>query len=200
MSNAVFPSLPGLKWGVRRTPEWSTTAKTSVSGREFRSANRVYPIWHYRLAYEFLRDKRAGVDELRTLVGFFNARKGRFDSFLFNDPDDNAVTDQGFGTGNGTQTSFQLVRTFGGADDPVYDLNGAALIYKAGVLQTVTTHYTISATGLVTFTSAPTGGQALTWTGAYYWRCVFERDQMDFEKFLQELWEAKECGFKTDPP
>lgn len=200
MSNEIFPALPGLRWGVRRTPEWNTTRKSSVTGREYRAANMIYPKWRYRLGYEFLRDKRAGVDELRRLVGFFNARRGGFDSFLFTDPDDSSVTAQSFGLGNGVTTQFQLMRTFGGFDEPVYDLNGAPQIYKAGALQTVTTHYTISASGIVNFTSAPAAGQALTWTGSFYWRCVFVRDAMDFEKFLQELWEAKEVLLITDPP
>lgn len=200
MSQAVFPTLAGLKWGVRRSPEWSTTKKTSVNGREYRVANMVYPRYLYRLSYEFLRDKRTGVDELRTLVGFFNARQGSFDSFLFSDPDDNTVTGEVFGIGNGSTTAFQLARSFGGFAEPVFDVNGTPQIYKAGVLQTVTTHYTISSTGVVTFVTAPTGGQSLTWTGSFYWRCRFERDSADFEKFLQELWELKEVSFKTDLP
>lgn len=200
MSNAVFPSLTGLKWGVRRSPQWKTIKRESVSGREYRAANMTYPRYTYRIGYEFLRDKRAGVDELRTLVGFFNARKGSFDSFLFADPDDGAVTAENFGTGNGSTTQFQLARSFGGFQEPVYDLNGTPLIYKAGVLQTVTTHYSISSAGLVTFVTAPTAGQALTWTGSYYWRCRFERDLVDFDKFMRELWELKEISFRTDPP
>lgn len=198
MGNSVFPSLPGLKWGVRRSPHFSTTIKTSVSGREFRAANQLYPRYHYKLAYEFLRDKRTGVDELRTLVGFFNNRYGSYDSFLFSDPDDKSVTAETFGIGNGSTTQFQLVRAFGGFTEPVFDLNGAPLIYKAGVLQTVTTHYTVGSTGVVTFVSAPGSGQALTWTGAFYRRVRFRADFSDFEKFLTELWELKTVELISD--
>ena len=200
MSNAIYPTLPGLKFGVTRTATFNTTKKTSVGGREFRAANMIYPIYRYKLAYEFLRDLRAGVDELRTLVGFFNSRQGSFDSFLFNDPDDNSVTAQSFGTGNGTTTQFQLVRTFGGFTDPVYDLNGAPQIYKAGTLQTAGTHYSIGLTGLVTFVSAPTAGQAITWTGSYYWRVRFEQDAAEVEKFMSQLWSARSVEFRTVKP
>lgn len=200
MSNAIFPTLPGLKFGVSRTPTWSTSKKVSVAGREFRAANMLYPIYRYKLQYEFLRDIRSGVDELRTLVGFFNARQGSFDSFLFNDPDDNTVAGQSIGTGNGSTTQFQLARTFGGATDPVYDVNGTASIYKAGVLQTVGTHYTISATGLVVFGTAPAAGQAITWSGSYYWRVRFEQDAEEFEKFMQQLWSTKSIELRTVKP
>lgn len=200
MSNAVFPSLPGLKWSAKRSPEFSTTIKTSVSGREYRAANMAYPRYRYRLAYEFLRDFRTGVDELRTLVGFFTARQGAFDSFLFTDPNDSSVTTETFGTGNGTTTAFQLVRSFGGFSEPVYNLNGSPSIYKAGVLQTLTTHYTISSSGVVTFVSAPANGNALTWTGSFYRRCRFLQDAADFEEFLNDLWELKQLEFITDEP
>lgn len=200
MSNAIFPTLAGLKFGVTRTPTWNTTRKTSVGGREFRAANMLYPTYRYKLAYEFLRDLRSGVDELRTLVGFFNARQGSFDSFLFNDTDDNSVTAQNIGTGNGSTTQFQLTRTFGGFTDPVYDVNGTPLIYKAGALQTLTTHYTLSSTGLVTFVTAPTAGQAITWTGGYYWRVRFEQDATEFEEFMNQLWQARSVELRTVKP
>jgi hypothetical protein len=56
---------------------------------------------------------------------------GGFDTFLFTDPDDNAVAAQTFGVGDGDQDAFQLVRTLGSFTEPVYDLNGAPSIYKA---------------------------------------------------------------------
>lgn len=195
MGNAVFPTLPGLKFGVRRRPQWSTTIKRAVSGREFRFSNAVYPTYLYRLQYEFLRDYRSGVDELRSIEGFFNARGGAFDSFLWTDPDDNTATLQSFGTGNGSQTQFQLMRTFGGYSAPVYGPNGTPSIYRAGTL--VTSGVTVSSTGLVTFTTAPTSGQALTWSGPYYIRVRFEQDAVDLEKFMFQLWELKQVEFRS---
>lgn len=191
MSNLVFPTLPGLTFGVTKTPTWSTRVQTAVSGKELRAAFWSLPIWQYTLVYEFLHaDSRA---ELQTLLGFFNARQGKFDSFLFNDPDDNTVTGQSFGTGDGATTAFQLVRTLGGVTEPVKDLNGAAQIYKAGVLQG--SGYTVSSTGLVTFTTAPTAGAALTWSGSYYWRVRFDMDALEVSKFMALLWDAKTVKF-----
>ena len=200
MSNAVFPVLPGLKWGVVRHPSFSTTKKKAVNGREYRAANMIYPEYVYKLSYEFLRDLRSGVDELRTLEGFFLQRYGSFDSFLWTDPDDNSATAQQIGTGDGTTTAFQLVRSWGGFTMPVYDVNGAPQIYKAGVLQTVTTHYTLGSTGVVTFVTAPSAGQAITWTGSYYKRVRFELDYTEFEKFMAQLWSAKSVDLRSDKP
>lgn len=57
--------------------------------------------------------------------------------------------------------------TLGDGFDPVYALSGSPSIYVAGVLKTVGTDYTLSTTGLVTFTVAPASGAALTWSGSF---------------------------------
>lgn len=187
MSNAIFPTLPGLQLSVTKTPEWSTEIQRAVSGKELRAPLFSYPIWHFSLSYEFLR---AGAQaELQTLLGFFNARQGAFDTFLFTDPSDCSVTDQSFGTGNGTTTQFQLVRTMGSFIEPIRAPNGTPTIKVAGV---ATGSFSLdAATGIVTFFTPPTNGAALTWSGNYYFRVRFAKDTADFENFLYQLWQLK---------
>ncbi len=199
MSNAIFPAFDGLTFGVTRAPVWSTTPKQSVSGREYRSANMSYPLYKFKLSYSVLR-QTTGFTEFSALVGFFNARKGGFDSFLFTDPDDNAVTAQVIGTGDGVNRVFQLVRTFGGFVEPVFDANSWPLIYVGGVLKSSATDYTPGPTGLITFVSAPGVGVPVTWTGTYYRRMKFSQDSADFTKFLHNLWELKTLEIETVKP
>jgi uncharacterized protein (TIGR02217 family) len=188
--------MAGLKWDSVKAPEFSTKVMRAVSGKELRAAYMSYPLYTFKLSYEVLRDDVAN-NELKTLAGFFLARQGQYDSFLFTDPSDHAVTAQSFGTGDGTTTAFQLVRAYGGFSEPVQNVNGAPSIYVNGTLKTVTTHYTLSSTGLVTFTAGniPTSGQALTWTGSYYFRVRFTADMAEFSQFLQNLWELKQLEF-----
>jgi uncharacterized protein (TIGR02217 family) len=199
MSQALFPTLPGLTFDITREPIWSTTKKTSVSGRRFGVANMSYPRYKYKLSYAFLR-QTTGFTEFATLVGFFNARYGDFDSFLFPDPDDYTVTVQPIGLGDGSNKLFQLVRTFGGFVEPVFDANSAPLIYVNGVLKTLTTDYTISTTGLVTFVTAPGVGLAVTWTGTYYRRMYFSQGTAQFNKFMSNLWELKTLEIESWRP
>jgi len=191
MSTSVYPTLPGLSFGVQRevlAPP--VTIRTSPSRREYRSRNATSPLYLYTLQYEFLRSGAAWA-ELQTLLGFYNARGGPFDSFLFTDPDDNQVAAQSFGTGNGSTAAWQLVRSYGGFAEPVLDTNGAPQIYVNGTLQTVFTHYTLPGNGVVQFNTAPGAGALLTWTGSFYRRCRFEGDRISTSKFMQDLWEAK---------
>lgn len=190
MSNAVFPSLPGLTWNVVKSPQWKTKPQQAVSGREVRVAFRSMPLYRFAMGYEVLREEAASA-ELQTLIGFFNARQGSYDSFLYIDPSDSAVASQAFGTGNGSTAAFQLVRSYGGHSEPVMNLNGAPAISVAGVLKATPADYSINSLGMVTFVVPPAAAAALTWTGSYYHRCRFMADAIDFDNFLYQLWQLK---------
>jgi hypothetical protein len=89
-----------------------------------------FPRWEWEVTYDVLRsDSNA---EFQTLVGFFNARQGSFDSFLYSDTYDNSVTTQNIGGGTGTATAFQLVRTFGGFSEPILAPNNVTAVYLNG--------------------------------------------------------------------
>jgi uncharacterized protein (TIGR02217 family) len=199
MSNAVFPTFAGLKWGVSRTPMHKTAVRETVSGREFTTSFMISPRYLYKLSYEVLRET-VGFTELQQLLGFFNARQGSADSFLFTDPNDNAVVDQVFGVGDGASKDFQLARTLGGNVEPVYDTNGAPVIKIGVTTKTPGTDYTINATGGVTFAVAPANGFSIKWTGSFYWRVRFTKDLLELSEFMQDLWEAKSVEFITRKP
>lgn len=200
MSQAVLPALPGLTWQNTKAPEFSTKIQTSVGQSEVRAAFSPYPIRKYSLQYNFLRSYGA-FTELATLYGFFCARQGSYDSFLYDDPEDDAIADVApymtFGTGDGVTTAFQLGRSLGSFFEPVYNTHSTPKIYIANVLKTSGPDYTISASGLVTFTSAPGLGLALAWSGTYYWRCRFEDDSLSFSEFASLFWEQKSLTFRT---
>lgn len=194
MSNSVLINPVGLKFDNTKAPNFMTLIQESVSGKENRLGLRQYPKWVFSLSYEILRDTVA-FNELETLGGFFLQMRGQLDSFLYSDPQDNAVVDQNFGTGNGSTTQFQLSRAWGGFNEPVQNVNAITNIKKAGVAVTLGSGYTISSTGLVTFATAPAAGNALTWTGTFYYRCRFTQDASEYNQFMQNLWELKQLSF-----
>lgn len=195
MSDAVFPTLPGLKWGTTKTPMWKTVTQESVSGMELRASLMTYPRYRITLGYEFLRAD-AEYTELQQLIGFFNARRGAWDDFLWLDPDDNTAAAQVFGTGDGATKIFTIGRDYGGFREPVLDFLAAPQIRVAGVLKASPGDYTITA-GKVTFGTAPANGASLTWSGQYYRRVRFANDETEFEAFLQNLWSAKKVELIT---
>lgn len=194
MSNDILPHFAGVAWDRPRAPIWSTTVKRTVGGREYRAANWSYPLYERKLNYEVLRQD-ATLQEYEQLLGFINARKGSFDTFLFLDTWDRQVTAQVFAVGDGATAQFQLVRSWGGVVEPVFGIVATPQIFVDGVLQS--SGVTVSAEGVVTFTAAPAAAAVLTWTGTYYWRCRFLKDSYEFSEMLYGLHELQGLSFIT---
>ena len=194
MTEPVFPSLAGLGWSVKRSPVWKTRAQQAISGKETRVADWSYPAWQWALTFDFLR-ATSTASEFQSLAGFFNRCQGAFGTFLYADADDNAVTGQLLGAGDGATTAFQLVRAFGGFIEPVLAPNVVSVIYLAGVAQSPSSYSVDPTTGLLTFTAAPASDAAIAADFSYYFRCRFAEDTVDFEKFMATLYRAQKLAF-----
>ncbi|ENX0732010.1 hypothetical protein C7E60_06875 [Neisseria gonorrhoeae] len=196
MGNAVFPEFPGLKWGRKKTAVWSTGTQKSASGREFRTAYYTYPQWRFSLSFEVLRTK-ASVNELEKLAGFFNARKGSFESFLYEDPADNTVTDQPVGNTVQGVARYQLVRSMGGFIEPVSAVKERPAVKVGGTALAYGRDYTVTDKGVLVFNTPQPPGRPITWTGGFYFRVRFTSDTVDFENVLGSLWAAKKIEFTS---
>ena len=211
MSTAVFPSLPGRAWPVKRSAIWKARTNESESGKESSFTYWSAPRWQWELSYEALRQGARPLGtfaEFAQLVGFFNARSGPIDSFLYQDMDDNAVTGQALGIGDGATTSFQLARAFGGYVEPVFAPNVVSNVYLNAGVQSPSS-YTVNgwgatSPGTVVFNTAPGAGVAVSADFSFYWPCRFgsisssgtvTTEQLDFEAFMSTLYSAKSVKF-----
>jgi len=198
MSNVTFPTLPGIAWGIKKAPLWNTGMANASSGRQFVSRKRVYPLWRFKIPVEFLRAQVA-FSEWQTLVGFINARNGRYDDFLYLDPRDNFVTAQQIGVGDGVTVRFPLVRSIGGFVEPVGFVNTvASSVYVNGVgspLASWDDNFTVAH-----FITPPPAGSIVTWTGQFLFRCRFLSDEIELEQFIQDYWKVNSIDFQTFRP
>jgi uncharacterized protein (TIGR02217 family) len=203
MSSQIFPSLAGLGWSVKRTALWKTRVQESVSGKRTRTALWSYPRWQWELSFDVLRQGALSgttYAELAQLAGFFNARQGAFDSFLYQDPDDNRVTGQGIGTGDGSTRAFQLVRSFGGFAEPVFATSSLGrTIYVNGTPTAAVTiaDWGAAAPGTVSFATPPAAGAVLSADFSFYFPVMFSEDAMTFEKFMAALYAAQAVRFES---
>ena len=209
MSTQIFPStsLPGLTFDIERTQEWYTDVQTAASGKETRISYWAASRYSWTLTFEFLRSSTS-FGEFQTLWGFINARRGRYDSFLYRDDEDNTAIAASLGTGDSTNRDFQLVRRFGGSS-AIYEPILAPVSSTANVVVTVagstisSTQYTIgtwgsSIPGVVHFsTFAPSNGSAVAANFTYYFPCRFDEDVATFNEFMSRLWENKKVVFKS---
>jgi uncharacterized protein (TIGR02217 family) len=180
---------PDIEEGAHGGPEFATVIQESVSGQEQRVKVWAKCRARYDIAYSVLNSVDP-VGSYKAVLALFYAHNGRFRPFRFKDWGDFQASDTSFGTGDGSDTTFQLSKLY----DPslillsvagaltyrreIYLLATTPVIKVNGVTQTVTTHYTIDATGLVTFVSPPANGHALTWTGEFDIPVRFDTDYL----------------------
>lgn len=199
----ILPAFPGITWPRDITwGNFDTTVQKSVSGKIAGSyPNIINPTRRYTISISGL-DSSGNIpaltnNSLQALVALFFQCYGRALPFQYTDPEDTIATTQQFGTGDGASVAFQLTRTSSGFVESVFAPLAAPSIYVNGVLKTLTTDYTISNTGKVTFVVAPPLGQPITWTGTYAWWCHWDSDSLDTSEFLSNIHEAQKLSFTT---
>ncbi|MFK8034280.1 MAG: TIGR02217 family protein [Hyphomicrobiales bacterium] len=154
-----FPTA--ISFGSSGGPERLTEIVTLGSGHEERNSRWADSRHRYDAGYGV-----RSLDDLHVIVDFFEERRAKLYGFRWRDFTDwkscppsatpNAI-DQNIGTGDGIATSFQLIKTYGGADAP-YErrihkpVAGSVNVSVDGILQIVGTDYSLNeATGLVSF-------------------------------------------------
>lgn len=154
-----FPT--DISYGSSGGPAYSTDVVALASGHEQRNANWAQARARYNVAHGVKTQA-----QLDALIAFFRARRGRADGFRFKDWTDYKATGQAIGTGNGSATTFQLVKTYtsGGATETrsvTKPVTGSVAVYLNGVPQG--SGWSVNTvTGVVTFTAAPGNGVAVT--------------------------------------
>ena len=162
-----FPD--SISRGAKGGPERRTRIVELASGDEERNASWANSRRRYDVSYGVRR-----ADDLAAVVAFFEARNGRLHAFRFKDWSDYksclpsaapAPTDQIIGTGNGSTTAFQLVKTYASGAQSwaraiLKPVAGTVAVSLNGVAQG--SGWSVNTTtGIVTFTVPPTTGAVI---------------------------------------
>lgn len=197
-----FPALAGQGWSVHKKPMFSTRIASHVSGREARTPFYSYPLYEFEVMIEGLDSNGTwtglGANSLQSLMGLYLQCQGQFGTFLYTDPTDDTATAQALAVGDGVTTAFTFVRTLGGFTDPVGWVLSIGHVYLNGVNQT--TGWTLTAPNILTFSTAPGAGVAITADFTYAFNCRFLDDQEDFENFMSGLWKVQSLKFRSVKP
>lgn len=161
-----FPAT--LSFGSVGGPERRTDVVTISNGYEERNS----PWAHSRRRYDAGMGMRS-LDDVETLIAFFEARFGQLFGFRWKDWSDYRSSkpslditafDQVLGSGDGTQTEFALQKTYqSGAYDYIRPISKPVAqtvrVGVAGVELQETTDYALDLTqGVITFAQAPAAG------------------------------------------
>jgi len=181
--------------GARGGPERRTQIVELASGDEERNASWANSRRRYDAAYGIRR-----VDDLAAVVAFFEARNGRLYGFRWKDwadyksclPSETpAATDQSIGTGDGATTDFQLVKVYSSGSQSwsrtiAKPVAGTVLVAIDGV-EAISGWSVDTTTGVVTFTTAPTAGAAITAGFGFDVPVRFDTDTLDVTLDIERL-------------
>lgn len=153
-----------ISFGSSGGPAYSTDVVTVSSGYETRNINWSQARHEYDAAFG-IRDQTY----LANLIEFFHAVKGKAKAFRFKDwsdytssgTDNVSSTDQLLGVGNGSDTEFQLKKTYSYGFVTEREIKkpvtGTVFVSLNDVTQS--TGWSVdTTTGIITFDTAPSGG------------------------------------------
>lgn len=178
MSIEVLTFTP--EFGLKESIEFSTLIFQADSGKEKRRAKwsksiRALDCW-------LENESEAGIN---LIWDFFKARQGKYDSFWVKFPTSYKVAAEAVGTGNGSQTVFNL---------DYFPVDAASVkVYLNGILQvsgyTVTNDLT-NEVAKITFSAAPGAGVAVAADYEYYIQARFDEDKLSKELVQYKLYNA----------
>ena len=174
--------------GASGGPERRVDIVALGSGAEARNT----PWAHGRRRYDIGGAART-LDELHTLIAFFEARRGKLHGFRFRDPFDFkscapaqtvSASDQVLGEGDGERTVFQLTKAYGeGAGAYVRPIAkpiaGTVQAALNGVACAPEDFEVDTTTGEITFTAVPLEGAAVTAGFQFETPVRFDLDRLD---------------------
>ncbi len=169
----------GIEKGSKFTPTFQNVIQEAISGNEQRFAQWTKCRGVGDVSYGLLNSTNHTGD-FAAIMAVYLACGGSLRPFRFKNWSDYSVTDENFGTGDGSQVTWQLTKTYdpsliilGMAGSVLYvreitlpAIAVAPVIKVDGTTKTLTTDYTITG-GAVTFTSPPANLKPLTWTGEF---------------------------------
>jgi uncharacterized protein (TIGR02217 family) len=174
-----------LALGASGGPQRRTEITTLVSGREARNT----PHADSRRRWDAGPGLKS-LDDVDTLLAFFEARRGALHGFRFRDPLDNRSckpslapqpTDQVLGMGDGVATGFQLVKRYASGGESwtrtiSKPVDGSVRVAVDGVEVGFSVELS---TGQVTLDTAPADGAEVTAGFAFDCPVRFDTDRLD---------------------
>lgn len=176
-------NLPeNIEKGAQGGPEFNTTINTTTSGSEQRNINWSAPLRTWRFNYGM-----SNKADYQALANFFQTVRGMGHGFRFRDPADFELTAESIGVGDAVNLIFQIIKTYdvsatNALTRTITKPTSGLQVFIDGILQTITTHYTIDlTTGIITFVTAPATSLIVTITGTFDIPVRFDADKMNIQ-------------------
>jgi uncharacterized protein (TIGR02217 family) len=120
-------------------------------------------------------------DDARELVAFFHGRRGKQRAFLMKAWDDFEAENEVIGTGDGADTTFQLIKTYDTVNPWTRTIRHVMPGSLSVTVNNVPATVSSEVNGLVTLSSPPANGHIVRATFRFYVAVRFENDDFDIQ-------------------
>jgi uncharacterized protein (TIGR02217 family) len=178
VTNERFPD--DISYGSKGGPGFSTTVFTSTSGEEQRNSNWSRQRCRFDASYGIRT-----IAQMDNVIAFFYAMRGKAQVFRFKDWSDFKIKNGTIGTGNASQTQYQIIKNYSVSSSSFSRIinrivNGTVSVYFGTTLKTPITDYSVNYdTGIITFTVAPPATTVINVTCEFDVPVRFDIDELN---------------------
>lgn len=185
MSNEVFNFQPDSPFSEEI--EWLTVVSESEGGKEQRYQKWVKPKRTFRL---HLSSRQ--LTETTNLWRMYQRMKGSFDTFLFQNPNENPVTAEVVGSGDGQKSVFYLGNNVDVGSGDLISVPGSDTFTRSvggtGDFLAFSAYTITTSVGQITTNAVLPSGDVLKATYNFYYRVRFKEQSMSRDLFTANLW------------
>lgn len=169
--NAILDGKLAL--GFTEISTWNTTVVTLSGGNEVRNVRWQAPLRRYEFGYT-----PRPLADVQAILAFFHDARGMGRSWLLKSWTDYKLEAGQIGTGNGTTTAFQIVKSYG----TLQPISRKITYVKSGTLSVTVNGAPASivseVSGLVTLSAAPAAAAVVRATCQFYVPVRFATDEI----------------------
>ena len=203
--SGTYP-MRGLGWDMVDSPTFNTLDQKTAAGREIMNSLYLNPLHEYKLVFNFLEndpalDIEGNPDtDFRMLYSFYLAMTGRYGEFLYRTreavvvkgplslPDSNGYVELVYNTG---PFFYESVQELNSVTPTIYVNTGTSYTDITSTCTFYTADSLPPYAGIVfTTTTTLTEGQSLVWSGTWYKRVHFDKDNYPFSEFMYALYKT----------
>lgn len=185
MSNDVFSYTPDTPF--EEQINYLTIVSESESGKEMRYQKWLRPRRSFRIKLE-----AQNLANSKSIWDFYQNHLGAFDTFLFQNPNENPVTAENFGSGDGVKSVFYFGNKVNIGTGDIIVTPGSDVVTRSvggtGDYLSFTAYTIDNNVGQVTTNAVLPSGDVLRSTYNFRYRVRFKDDNLTREAFATELW------------
>jgi hypothetical protein len=196
--------LAGLGWSMTDKPQFNTLSQQTAGGRHITNPLYQNPLHNYSFVWNFVEGGQLTGSNLTTdaanLWSFYYSQTGGYNEFLYQtresvvthgplaNPDANSYVELVYNTG---PFFYESIQELNNVTPTIYVYNGSSYTNVTDTCTFYTADSVPPYSGIVFYTTTTLSeGESLVWSGTWYRRVHFAKDDLSKEEFMYQLFKT----------